>query len=255
MVQVNLVGRSAIVVGNWLSAALVDCLHSGGASVAWIVSDDELQDGRARAPHGSSPDHISLINRKGASRAQCFAAVHAALGVLNSADVLVTTSPPMQWQHRPTLKITPRDWRSGFRDTLDSVFFTTQAFAQSALQTATAATIVNVTTVRCSHSVPGYTTAAAAAAAVCSLTRSLALEWGPANIRVNALAVGYTHDDSIDESSNDDRGALTRFIPLQRLAESAEIADALLFLISEASRYITGQTIFVDGGYVINGGW
>ncbi len=96
----------------------------------------------------------------------------------------------------------------------------------------------------------------AAKAAMDSMTRSLAMEWGSLGIRVNAVAPSHTATETIRRLA--DEGILpvdqiAGRIPLGRLAEPSEIADAVVFLCSDQARFITGQVIAVDGGYTANG--
>ena len=97
---------------------------------------------------------------------------------------------------------------------------------------------------------------AAAKAGLEGLTRTLGLEWADRDIRVNAVAPGWTRTEMVAGGIKDGRlseAALTARIPQQRLAEPSEIAKVVKFLMSMDSSYITGQTIVVDGGITING--
>ena len=89
-----------------------------------------------------------------------------------------------------------------------------------------------------------------------SLTRVLALENATANIRVNAVAPGFTRTKLIEQGIKDGsiraEWQLER-VPMNRLAEPREIADAVLYLASDKASYITGQTLVVDGGWTVQG--
>ena len=89
-----------------------------------------------------------------------------------------------------------------------------------------------------------------------SLTRTLALENATANIRVNAVAPGFTRTKLIEQGLKDGsiraEWQLER-VPMKRLAEPGEIADAVLYLASDKASYITGQTLVVDGGWTVQG--
>jgi NAD(P)-dependent dehydrogenase (short-subunit alcohol dehydrogenase family) len=94
---------------------------------------------------------------------------------------------------------------------------------------------------------PGEAAYGAAKAALNSLTASLAVEWGPHQIRVNAVAPGVVRTDR--NTYEGLRGeALARSIPLGRLGDQEDIAAAIVFLSSDAASFITGQTLLVDGG-------
>jgi len=104
--------------------------------------------------------------------------------------------------------------------------------------------------------IPGRAPYSAAKAAILGLTRSLAVEVAPHNIRVNAVAPGFTRTPLVQQALDD--GSLTEDwmlleVPLDRLADAAEIARPAVFLASEEASYITGQCIVVDGGWTVQG--
>ena len=104
--------------------------------------------------------------------------------------------------------------------------------------------------------IPGRAPYSAAKAGIMGLTRSLAVEVAPHNIRVNAIAPGFTRTPLVQQALDD--GSLTEDwmlleVPLDRIAEAAEIARPAVFLASEEASYITGQCIVVDGGWTIQG--
>jgi len=82
-------------------------------------------------------------------------------------------------------------------------------------------------------------------AAIEQVTKSLSLEWALENIRINSIAIGWFKDQITDEAQKQN---LSKYIPLRRLGESEEIGPLLVYLASEFSDFVTGQTIFVDGG-------
>lgn len=99
---------------------------------------------------------------------------------------------------------------------------------------------------------PDQAHASAAKAGVNMLTRALALEWGPAGVRVNAISPGFVADTEGTRrlvDTDEKAGELLRAIPLGRLAEAREIADLALFLTTEHAAYITGAVLDCDGGY------
>lgn len=87
--------------------------------------------------------------------------------------------------------------------------------------------------------------------AVASMTRCIALEYGPRGIRANAMAPGIIDTPMLPSQEDNERWAKTA-IPLRRLGVPSDVADVALFLASEESRYITGEMIFVDGGWMLN---
>lgn len=112
--------------------------------------------------------------------------------------------------------------------------------------------IINIASVKgCLHIVgkPAY---AASKSAIMRITSSMAEEFAPFNILVNAVAPGFTETDMIRSTMSPQIQGQIDKIPLKRMAEPNEIAEVVLFLASDKSNYITGQTLIVDGGYSIN---
>ena len=108
--------------------------------------------------------------------------------------------------------------------------------------------IVNVTTMVASKGVPGAGAYSASKAALESLTRTWAAEFGPSGIRVNSVAPGPTRTEGVEAEWGETNEQLGRSMPLGRTASPYEIAQAVLFFASDASSWITGQTIIADGG-------
>jgi len=147
------------------------------------------------------------------------------------------------------------DWETVIDTDLTGVFKCSQA-AFADLEKAKGATIVNVGSIAGSVGIAGRAGYTAAKAGLEGLTRTLGLEWADRDIRVNAVAPGWTRTEMVAGGIKDGRlseAALTSRIPQKRLAEPREIAKVVLFLMSSDSSYITGQTITVDGGITING--
>ena len=147
------------------------------------------------------------------------------------------------------------DWETVIDTDLSGVFKCSQA-AFAELEKAKGATIVNVGSIAGSVGIAGRAGYTAAKAGLEGLTRTLGLEWADRDIRVNAVAPGWTRTEMVAGGIKDGRlseAALTSRIPQKRLAEPNEIAKVVLFLMSSDSSYITGQAITVDGGITING--
>lgn len=109
--------------------------------------------------------------------------------------------------------------------------------------------IVNTSSVTAQFGTQMGTPYSASKAAILGITRSLAMELAPWNIRVNAVAPGVVNTEMVSNLNETERESCARSIPLGRLAEPADIANAMLFLASDMASYITGSTLNVDGGY------
>jgi len=139
------------------------------------------------------------------------------------------------------------DWSEVIDTDLTGVFNTTRACIITFLKQKSG-NVVNISSVSGIHPLPGQVNYAAAKAGVIGFTKSLAKEVAPHNIRVNAVAPGFVDTDMTAALSETYREKAIKMIPLGRFGTSDEVAQAVAFLVSEASRYITGQVIQIDGG-------
>lgn len=108
--------------------------------------------------------------------------------------------------------------------------------------------IINISSVNAIRGQAGISIYSATKAALDGLTRSLARELGPRNIRVNSVAPGYFESRMVQSMSDKDRARITRRTPLGRLARTQDVANAVRFLASDQAAFVTGQTLAVDGG-------
>jgi NAD(P)-dependent dehydrogenase (short-subunit alcohol dehydrogenase family) len=108
--------------------------------------------------------------------------------------------------------------------------------------------IINITTMAASKGIPGASGYSASKAALESLTRTWAAEFGPHGVRVNSVAPGPTRTDGVVAEWGDTNEELGRALPLGRTAHPSEIAEAVLFLASPRASFITGSTLHADGG-------
>jgi NAD(P)-dependent dehydrogenase (short-subunit alcohol dehydrogenase family) len=149
----------------------------------------------------------------------------------------------------PALELSHADWDAVIDTNLKGAWLVTQEAARRLVAAGLGGSIINIASVL-AFRVAGHTAAyAVSKAGLVHLTRVLALEWARHNIRVNAIAPGYIETDLNREFLASTAGlALIKRIPQRRAGTPADLDGALLLLASEASRYMTGSTIVIDGG-------
>ena len=152
---------------------------------------------------------------------------------------------------KPILQVTPEDWDLVIDTHLKGTFFVGQAFGRSMVG-AGYGKIINLSSTWASTFSPGRSVYATAKAGVGHLTAAMAIEWAPSGVRVNAIAPTSTITPRVEERLRVDpqkADFATSRIPMGRQATPADIVGTALFLASPASDFITGQTIYVDGGW------
>ncbi|MBB6371297.1 3-oxoacyl-[acyl-carrier protein] reductase [Chryseobacterium shigense] len=145
------------------------------------------------------------------------------------------------------LRMSREDWDQVMRINLDSVFNLTKAVIKPMMK-AKSGSIVNMTSVVGISGNAGQSNYAASKAGVIGFTKSIALELGSRNIRCNAIAPGFTETEMTADLDEKTLQAWRERIPMKRAGQTSDVANACIFLGSEMSSYITGQTLNVDGG-------
>lgn len=170
----------------------------------------------------------------------------AAPGTLYGLANIAGGAAPATWMRAE--RVSREDWRALFNQNLETMFFLSQAVAKELRARELPGSIVGVSSISGMNTAPYHVAYGTAKAAITAATRTMAVELALDNIRVNAIAPGTTITPGsgafIDEDVERDRTA----IAMGRRAQPEEQASAVLFLLSEMSSYITGQTILVDGG-------
>jgi 3-oxoacyl-[acyl-carrier protein] reductase len=227
--------RSVLVTGGnrGIGRAIAEAFVAAGDAVAVTSRNGE-------APDGASPYACELTDA--ASVAEMYDAVEAAQGPV---EVLVANAGITR--DGLLLRMPDADWDDVLATNLTSAFRLTKRATKSMLRLRRGR-IVLVSSVVALTGSPGQVNYAASKAGLVGMARSLAREVGSRGITVNVVAPGYVETDMTNELPDDLKATYQQQIPLQRFADSTEIAGAVTWLASPTAGYVSGAVIPVDGG-------
>lgn len=241
-------GRVALVTGagRGIGHGIAEALGGAGATVACAArSLDQVEAAAAaiRAKGGSA-----RAFRLDVARAEDIATqVDAIAQALGPIDILVNNAGIIL--QKRSLDLTDEEWERILATNLTSMFRLARAVAPSMIARG-GGRIINVGSMWGRVGVPQFLAYSVSKAGADALTRSLAVEWARHGIRVNCLAPGYIRTDfSAGEMADErTRALILSRIPLRRLGEPDEVGSLAVYLASPASDFMTGQTIYLDGG-------
>lgn len=247
--EIDLSGQRAIVTGasTGIGRATAIALAEAGADVAvhYGSSRKEAEEtARAVESHGRRAVLVQGNFRDGVGAGKAVEGAVMALGA--PVDILVNNAGSLI-ARTPLEDMDAELWQEVIALNLSSVFFATKAALSHLGQ---GARIVNVSSISARNGGgPGAVAYATAKGGVMTLTRGLAKELAPRNIRVNAIAPGVIETPFHDRFSTPEMlETFRKSIPLGRLGTAQECADAILYLVSPMASYVTGQTIDINGG-------
>ena len=248
----SLAGKKALVTGvdqgGIGQGIALELARRGAAVVCHYPYSDE---GAAAAVAQIQADGGTAASVQGdftQSAEICAQIVEAAAGHLGGLNVLVNNAGLTET--RPLADITPDHFDKLFAINVRSQIFCTQR-ALPYMQEAGGGSVINLASVHAHAGVPDYAVYAATKGAVAALTRHLAVELAPQKVRVNAIAPGLIEVPRYFEDIPDYNPAIFEAtVPWGRLGEPADIGHVAAFLASDGADFVTGQTIYVDGGTV-----
>lgn len=246
-----LAGRVALVTGasRGLGAATARALAGAGAAVACtgrVVAQAEATARRIAEAGGRAAAFPLDVTRAD----QVAAVVGDVERVLGPVDILVNNAGITL--EKKTVEVTDEEWATVLATNLTAVFRLARAVAPGMLARGRGK-IINVGSMYGVIGVARYAAYCASKAGVDGLTRSLAVEWAGHGIQVNCVAPGYMNTDIPRAALADPRTRerLLAKVPARRIGEPEEIGPLVVYLASPASDYMTGQTIYLDGGQTV----
>ena len=248
----DLKGNVALVTGasSGLGQQFVRALADNGAAVALVARRADRLEALKKEIEGKDCRAVAIeadvTDRDAMARA--FDAVEKAFGTVT---ILVNNAGIAQSPTR-AVEVMPEEWHKVLGIDLDAVFHNAQEAARRMLAAGKKGSIINISSVLGFGVAKGTAAYAVAKAAVIQTTKALAVELAFKGVRVNAIAPGWFVTEINDKYLMSDAGAaIKRDIPMGRFGNEGDLDGALLLLASDAGAYITGATIVVDGGQVI----
>jgi len=261
----DLSGKSAIVSGGamGIGKAIAERLSEAGAAV--VIADIDPTQGRETAEELSGKKRKAIFQKTDVSSlADIEATIELAEERFGGIDILVNNAGIFPLM--PALDLGEELWERVLDINLKGAFFFARQAARKMIIRGHGGRIINIASIDAFKPLGNLAHYDASKGGVVMMTRSLALEWGKHNILVNAIAPGFIKTpgaakasavmtegaEASPAQSGQMNQAFTARIPLGRQGEADEIAAAVLFLASPAASYITGETLVVDGGYLIS---
>ena len=246
----SLKGRVAVVTGSGrgIGKALALGLAQAGADVvvlARTAADIEQTAAEIQSLGGKAlavPTDVRVAD-------QIDNMVKTALQEFGRIDILVNNAGASFFA--PTLSLSEGGWDALVRENLKTPFLCGKAVAPAMIKQGKGS-IINISSTEGMRSAATCAAYAAAKAGVINLTRSLAVEWAPHHIRVNVICPGFIENPGLPQALEQFPALQERFskIPLSRMGKQEDIVGAVIYLASDASDYVTGANITIDGGLV-----
>jgi NAD(P)-dependent dehydrogenase (short-subunit alcohol dehydrogenase family) len=233
--------------GSGIGAAIAEKALGEGARVSIIDVDAESGQALLHRLGGTDMLHVSrgdvcVVDQIEAAHAAAVAKFGTITGLVNNAGRNAYADPVTMMES---------EWDAFFALDLKAAWLCAKVVLPS-MMAAKRGAILNITSIHADHTFPGYFPYAAAKSGLVGLTRSLALEVGPSQVRVNALSPGWTETalvrDYFERSGATTRQKVLDVQPLGRIATPAEIANCVAFLLSNEASFVTGAHWRVDGG-------
>lgn len=248
----NLTGRVALVTGGsrGIGRAIVARLAGAGAKVAFVYQSNREAAEALAAELKAQGSEVLAIKADVSSKEEADQAVEQVTTAFGRLDILVNNAGITRDGLLATM--TSDQWRQVIDTNLTGVFNFCQA-ATRTMMSQRYGRVINMSSVAADFSNPGQVNYAASKAGIEGFSRCMATELAKRGVTVNCVAPGFIETDMTVAVVNSFGDKIKQSIPVRRLGKPEDIANAVHFLASEESSYITGQTLKVDGGLTLGG--
>ena len=250
----SLEGRVAVVTGasGDIGAAMARALAAAGARLV-LASRNEQNLAAVSDATGIDRSRILVVPTDVTDAAAVEHLVARTVEMFGRLDVLVTAAGIQM--RKSALEMSPAEWRDVLDVNLTGTFLSCRAAAQAMIRQG-AGRIIMVSSLTAEIGLPGMPAYVASRGGIRQLAKALATEWAPHGITVNCVGPGRMRTAMTEGLFVDDRAreSFMRLIPAGRAGVPEDLAGVTIFLASDAASYVTGQSIYVDGGWLSAGG-
>ncbi|MFH0851814.1 MAG: SDR family NAD(P)-dependent oxidoreductase [Candidatus Peregrinibacteria bacterium] len=249
----SLSGKVALVTGAQRGMGKADAIALAAQGAAVIVTDIDLKACQAVADEITAAGGTAAAFAMDVSdSAQINAVFDQVIKKFKKLDILVNNAGI--FRPKPALELTEKEWQQTLDINLKGYFLCAQRAARE-MAKRKYGRIINIASIASGQVGVGFYGSAhysASKGGIVGMTETMALEWGPLGITVNAIGPGAIDTPMVSsiKSSPDALKAITSRVPLGRMGKPEEFAAAVVFLASDEASYVTGATLFVDGGYL-----
>lgn len=251
--NMSLKGKTAVVIGGskGLGFGMATGLAQAGANVVLVSRNQgQLDEAAAKITGETSNDNVIGISADITAIENINALVEKVCDKFGQIDILFNGAGVNK--RFSALEFTETDWDAVQDTQLKYVFFMCQAVARQMIEKGIKGKIINIASLTSQLGLPNMISYCAAKGAIVQITKAMANEWAQYGINVNAIGPGYYETEMTAPLFADEkrRAELFARIPQKRFGLPSDLAGAAVFLASEASDYVTGQVLYVDGGFL-----
>ena len=251
----DLSGRVAIVTGasGGIGSGIARRFGEAGASVVCHYNARKEAADKVAAAIEASDGKAAAIQADVSTGAGAAKLVAGAIGQFGGVDILINNAglQPVKSLN----DVGEADWNEMMAANVAGPFLLVKALVDHLRQAGKGGSIVNIASIEGHNPAPWHGHYATSKAALLMFTKAAALEFGEYGVRVNSVCPGLIHRDGIEEAWPEGVGRWQAAAALKRLGQPEDIADACLFLVSDAARWITGADLIVDGGVMARPTW
>ncbi|WP_020003592.1 3-oxoacyl-[acyl-carrier-protein] reductase [Brachyspira innocens] len=245
--DLNLKNKTAIVTGSsrGIGKKIAEALAKEGANIVVTATNIDKASQVAEELKSSYNIETLALQHDAKSSESCKEVIAKTIEKFNSIDILVNNAGITK--DMLVIQMDDSAWNDVISTNLSGAFYMSREAAKTMLR-ARKGKIINISSVIGKMGNAGQVNYAAAKAGIIGITKSMAKEFAPRNICVNAIAPGFIQTDMTDVLPEDTVKGIMSITPLKRLGTPEDVANLVLFLSSDMSSYITGEVIAVDGG-------